>query len=83
MGNPTINGIDKLLPEPTWLSMKDIANLLRCSYRTVQRLVGSGELGHTKVGRMPRLTVEDWKEFKERNRGSRKNNANEKRGAKC
>ncbi len=78
MKNSTANEIEKLLPEPAWLSMKDIARLLNCSYRTVQRLVHSGELRHTMVGRMPRITEEDLKEFKEKNRGSRKNNGNEK-----
>jgi excisionase family DNA binding protein len=78
MKNSTTNGMEKLLPEPAWLSMKDIAQILSCSYRTVQRLVQSGELRHTMVGRMPRITEEDLKEFKEKNRVSRKNNGNEK-----
>lgn len=76
--NPTNNGMEKLLPEPAWLSMRDIARILNCSYRTIQRLVRSGELGHTKVGRLTRITEEDLKEFKEKNRVSRKNSGNGK-----
>ena len=45
-------------------SMQEIAGIMGCSYKTVQRLIKSGKLGYVPVGRLIRITLEDLEEYK-------------------
>jgi len=38
--------------------MQEIAGIMGCSYRTVQRLIGSKKLGYVTVGRLKKVSSE-------------------------
>ncbi len=39
-------------------SIQEIAGIMGCSYRTVQRLIKSKKLGHIAVGRLKKISSE-------------------------
>lgn len=44
---------------PALLTLDDVATVLRCNRRTVERLVASGELATVFFGRLRRVTPDD------------------------
>lgn len=51
------------LPDPKFLTIAEVASVMRVSKMTVYRLVHSGELPAVRVGRSFRVTEEDVNEY--------------------
>ena len=54
---------ERPLPEVSFLTVKEVADLMRVSKMTVYRLVHSGELPAVRVGRSFRVTEDDVNEY--------------------
>lgn len=60
---PTSRERAESLPDPKFLTIAEVASVMRVSKMTVYRLVHSGELPAVRVGRSFRVTEEDVNEY--------------------
>jgi excisionase family DNA binding protein len=59
-------------PEPLAYTIHELARSLRCSERTVRRLISSGRLNVVRFGRCVRVPRESLKDFLSTHRGARR-----------
>jgi excisionase family DNA binding protein len=58
-----------LLPQPPFLTLQKVADILAVSDKTVRRLIKSGVLPHYKFGRQVRISERDFRDFVALRRG--------------
>lgn len=49
----------------TFLNVKEVADILKCREQTVKNMIQSGELKGYKIGKMYKVSEEDFREFLE------------------
>ncbi|NJC41699.1 excisionase family DNA binding protein [Brevundimonas alba] len=54
---------------PKFFTVRDVADILTVSDKTVRRLIASGDLPHHKVGRQVRISQRDFRDFVSLRRG--------------
>ncbi|HWJ66382.1 MAG TPA: helix-turn-helix domain-containing protein [Nocardioides sp.] len=60
---PTSRERNESLPDPKFLTIAEVASVMRVSKMTVYRLVHNGELPAVRVGRSFRVTEDDVNEY--------------------